>query len=225
VITACMASRDRPDMLAASIASLRDHAARPDLLEILVAYDPDDPVTNAVARIAGADLAWRAPERYGFARQTRYYAYLLEQATGEWLLPTWSDDGRMKTLRWDDKLRDCPAGTIVFVNGNYPGLTCFPAVHADALAAIGRLSPLPSHDTWFEDTARMAGVLVCPGIYVHQERPDLTGCPADQTYLEGGAAWRLTHNSADQAYYREPFITWRAEDAAALRALRYEEQS
>ncbi len=217
VISVPMPSRDRHAMMVASLDSLRESAARPDLLEFLIAYDPDDQGTGQLAREYGA-YAWEAPHRYGFAGQSLYYAALLEQAAGEWILLTWSDDGLMKTPGWDELLRAQPAGSVAYLDGNYPGLTCFPAVHADALAAVGRLSPLPSLDTWFEEIGRTAGVLVTPGIYVHQDRPDLTGCPPDQTYLEGGGAWRAgPGGTASQAYYQPPYTGWRAEDAAALR--------
>jgi predicted O-methyltransferase YrrM len=216
VISVTMPSRGRHARMAASLDSLRDTAARPDLLEFLVAYDPDDPVTGRLARERGA-CTWEAPRRYGFTGQSLYYAALLELADGEWLLPSWSDDGLMQTPGWDEKLRALPAGSVAYLDGNYPGLTCFPAVHADALGAIGRLSPLPSLDTWFEESGRDAGVLELPGIYVHQDRPDLTGCPPDQTYLEGGGAWRAGPGAtASQAYYRDPYAEWRAEDTAAL---------
>lgn len=220
VISATMPSRGRPEKLAASVTSLRETAARPELLEILIAFDPDDPLTGITARQLGTDLVWEAPRRYGFAWQVFYYKALLEQATGEWLQPTWSDDGLMKTEGWDDLLRAQPAGSIAALDDNYPGPdVCFPAVHADALAAIGRLSPLPSLDTWFEYAGRDAGVLVRPGIYVYQDRPDITGCAADRTFAEGGGAWRAAGSGGD-AFHHPPYTTWRAEDAKALRRLR-----
>ena len=54
---------------------------------------------------------------------------------------------------------------------------------------------------------------------MHQDRPDLTGCPPDQTYLEGGGAWRAG-GSGGNAFHHLPYTAWRAEDAAALRRLR-----
>lgn len=221
VISALLPSRGRVRKLAASVRSLRETAARPELLEILIAYDPDDPGTGLVARELAADVVWEAPERYGFAGQSRYYAALAEQATGEWLLISWSDDALMRTAGWDDLLRAQPAGSIAYLDGNCPGLTCFPAVHADALAAIGRLESLPSLDTWFEYAGRDADALVYPGIYVYQDRPDLTGCPPDQTFTEGGGAWRAAGSGGD-VFHRPPYTTLRAEDAAVLRELRKE---
>lgn len=222
VISACLPSRGRTAGLIASVRSLRETAAHPELLEILVAYDPDDRGTGALAEALEADVTWRAPERYGYAHVARYWAALLEWATGEWLLPTWTDDVIMKTEGWDDILRGQPAGSIAAFEDNYAGPEiCFLAVHADVLAAIGRLSPLPSLDTWFEYAGRDAGVLVHPGIHAHHDRPDITGCAADQTYSEGAGAWRAG-GSGGNVFHYPPYTTWRAEDAAALRKLRAE---
>ena len=43
----------------------------------------------------------------------------------------------MRTEGWDEKLRACPAGSVVYLDSNYRGESCFPAVHADALGVIG----------------------------------------------------------------------------------------
>src|SRR5690242_7432251 len=133
VISVTIPSRKRITKLEASLQSLVVTAKRPELIEILVAHDPDDLETGLSAALMNADVVWEAPERYGYAGSARYWAYLLNQSTGEWVLPTWSDDATMKTPGWDDMLRAQPAGSIAFFDGNYPGLTCFPAVHADAL--------------------------------------------------------------------------------------------
>lgn len=218
VISVTVPSRDRAAKLTASIASLRDTAKHPELIEILVAHDPDDLDTAAVAFQSHADVIWRAPERYGYARSAHYWAELVSQSTGEWVLPTWSDDATMITPGWDDLLRAQPSGTIAYLDGNYPGLTCFPAVHGDALGAVGRVAPLPALDTWWEYAGRDAGVLVNPGIYVHQDRPDITGCPPDRTYAEGGGAWRAGPGGTPyQAFYQNPYQTWRQQDTEALK--------
>jgi hypothetical protein len=199
--------------------SLRKRASHPSLVEILVAHDPDDQETARVARDLGAAVVWEAPERYGYAGSARYWAALLERASGEWCWPTWSDDAVMVTPGWDDIVRAQPPGSVIYVDGNYPGLTCFPVVHADALAAVGRLCPLPAIDTWFEHIGRAAGVLVQPGIYVQQDRPDLNGLNDDQTHREGGGSWRAVNEGLGQPFYREPYVSWRAEDTARLREL------
>lgn len=221
VITVAMPSRDRTVKMVASLRSILDTATQPDQIEILVAHDSDDQDTAEVARALNVNMIWQSPFRYGYARSAHYWAYLLNESTGEWVLPTWSDDAIMKTPGWDDILRAQPAGSIAYLDGNYPGLTCFPAVHADALGAIGRLAPLPALDTWFEYVGRDSGLLVRPGIYVHQDRPDLTGCAPDRTHNEGGGAWRAgSGGSYQQAFYQDPYISWRLEDTYAVRRLR-----
>jgi hypothetical protein len=126
----------------------------------------------------------------------------------------------MCTQGWDDIVRAQLPGAVIYVDGNWRGQTCFPVVHSDVLAAIGRLSPLPSLDTWFEDTGRAAGVLTRPqpGIYVRQDRPDLNGRNNDQTYAEGGGAWRMTSHHLSQAFYQEPYLTWRTQDTDRILA-------
>ena len=49
VISVTVPSRRRASRLAASVRSLRETAKCPDLLEILVAHDPDDPGTGHAA--------------------------------------------------------------------------------------------------------------------------------------------------------------------------------
>lgn len=207
-------------MLALSVRSLYETAADPDSIELLVAHDPDDPETGRAAAELGAVSIWQAPRRYGYAGSANYWAALLQMAQGEWCLPTWSDDAIMITRGWDTLLRSQPPGTIAYVDGNYPGETCFPAVHTDALEAIGRLCPLPAIDTWFWHVGRAAHALVHPGIYVQQNRADLNGMNDDETHREGGGAWVAQNYGHGQPFYREPYLTWRAEDAERLRAYR-----
>lgn len=217
VISVTVPSRKRTRKLEKSIQSLVVTAARPDLIEVLVAHDPDDQETKLTAFMMNADVIWEAPERYGYAHSARYWAALCERATGEWFLPTWSDDAIMKTGCWDDKLREQRPGTVAYLDGNYPGLTCFPAVHGDALSAIGRLPDLPALDTWFEYAGRDAGVLVYPGIYVQQNRPDINGAPSDETYIEGGGGWRASLDINHQSFFEEPYVSWRGQDTMALK--------
>lgn len=224
VISVTVPSRRRTAKLETSLRSLILTANRPDLIELLVAHDPDDQETSLTAFMMNADVIWEAPERYGYARSARYWAALLERATGEWFLPTWSDDAVMETEGWDDRLRAQPAGSVCYLDGNYPGLTCFPAVHADAMGAVGRLAPLPALDTWFEYAGRDSKTLTFPGIYVRQDRPDINGSPPDETYLEGGGGWRANLDVNNQAFFREPYTTWRAQDTESIRNARRAEE-
>jgi glycosyltransferase involved in cell wall biosynthesis len=213
VISVTLPSRRRPEMLTASIASLREQAAHPELLEVLVAHDPDDPETAQTAKVLGADVIWEAPERYGYPGLAHYYTGLLDQVTGEWVLPTWGDDGLMQTRGWDDIVRAQLSCSVIYPEDNFPGWVCFPIVHMDVFYVLGRFCPLPATDSWYELVAREAGIAVTPepGITVLQDRFDLTGHNDDQTYQESRSGYRPTE------FFSEPYVTWRAEDAAALR--------
>lgn len=210
VISVTLPSRHRTRMLTDSIASLRRTAKHPELLEILVAYDPDDTETADAAEALGVDVVWRAPERFGYAESARYYAALLEQATGEWSVPTWGDDGLMRTDGWDDMVRATPAGSVIYVEGNVPGMTCYPIVHMDVFATLGRFCPLPALDTWYEYVARDAGILAKPPIYVHQDRFDLTGNNDDETYQEGRSGYRIGE------FFSADFARLRSRDASRI---------
>lgn len=218
VISVTLPSRNRPRMLAASVASLRDTAARPDLLEFLVAYDPDDEQTAPAARFLNFDVIWQAPERYGYPALARYYAELVSRATGEWCLPTWGDDGLMQTAGWDEIVRAQPPGSVIFSTDNAPGWVCFPIVHMDVFRVLGRFCPLPATDSWYEYVARDAGIAVQPdpGIDVLQDRFDLTGHNNDETYREGRTGYRGAE------FFSEPYLTWRQEDSARLRKAKHD---
>lgn len=212
VISVPLPSRRRPRMLTASIRSLRDHATRPDLLEFLVAHDRDDPLTRRTALTLLADVIWEAPRRFGYAESAHYYAGLIDRASGEWLLPTWGDDGLMQTDGWDDIIRAQPPGSVVWVDGNIPEWTCYPAVHADVLAVLGHICDLPALDTWLQYAGHDAGILARPdpGIYVLQDRYDLTGNNGDETWREAQTGHR------PEEFFGERYALARKMDAARL---------
>jgi len=217
VVSVLLPTRYRSAMLRTSLTSLVDTCARPDLLEILVARDPDDEQTVRTTAQLAADLGsivhlWTAPERYGYRHSSHYYAALIERARGEWMLPTWGDDGIMTTSGWDDQLRALPADTVAWLDGNISGMTCFPAVHRGVLDVVGRICELPAQDTHWEYVAHDAGVLVKPdpGIYVLQDRFDITGRNNDALYRESRFGYAPTE------FHDEEHQRLRAEDARKL---------
>lgn len=213
-ISVILPSRHRPAMLTASIGSLRATAARPDLLEVLVAHDPDDPGTAETARQLDADLIWQAPQRFGYADSARYYAALIEHVRGQWVLPSWGDDGLMLTDGWDDIVRAQPVPSVLYTTGgDRRGNNCFPVVHMDVFAALGRFTDLPAIDTWYDDVGKLAGIWRAPDppIVLMQDRFDITGRNRDDTYLQGRSGYR----GAD--YYSPRWTRWRDEDGHTLR--------
>lgn len=214
MISVLLPSRRRPQMLEASIRSLRERAADLDRLEILLAHDPDDPPTRTHAHALGVDYVWGAPERYGYAGSAHYYAHLLEVAVGEWILPSWGDDGIMLTDEWDDIVRAQRAPSILYTTGGDRwGNNCFPIVHADIFLATQRFPDLPAIDTWYDDVGKLSMTRIEPDppVVLMQDRYDLTGNNDDETYREGRTGYRGAE------YYSPKWTRFRLEDARAVR--------
>jgi hypothetical protein len=214
MISVLVPSRARHDMLSRSVYSLRETAAQPDLIEILIAHDPDDPETGEHARQLGAAHVFEAPCRYGYAHSAYYYAELIGHARGEWILPSWGDDGIMLTPGWDFTVRRQSAPSVIFTHGgDQYGNLCFPVVHADVFTYTGHLPELPAIDTWYHDVGKLAGLMVdpVPPIVLTQDRYDISGRNKDQTYVEGRSGYRPGD------YYSEPYARQRRQDAETIR--------
>lgn len=214
MISVLLPSRRRIKMLTKSVESLRETASDPDRLEILLAHDRDDRPTRTHARTLDIDYVWEAPERYGYARSAYYYAHLIEVAVGEWILPSWGDDGIMLTKGWDDTVRAQPAPSILYTTGGDKwGNNCFPIVHADIFLATGRFPDLPAIDTWYDDVGKASFTRVEPDppVVLMQDRYDLTGNNLDETYTEGRSGYRGAE------YYSPKWTRFRLEDAKAVK--------
>lgn len=220
-ISILLPSRGRREMLGESISSLRRTAAQPWNLEFLIAYDPDDQLTRKVANAYDVDVVWEAPERYGYAGSARYYAALLEYCTGQWLLPTWGDDGIMLTDGWDDIVRDQPTPAVIYTTGGDKwGNNCYPIVSADVLMATGRFCDIPPVDSWYDEVGKLAGIHIVPSppIKLMQDRFDLTGRNNDRTYIEGSRAY-WARGMHPKEFYQPQWTRWRHEDAERVKAL------
>lgn len=162
-------SRERPELLARSVKSLRDRAAGE--IEILVAADGDDLPTIGMAA-AVADVAMVIQPRAGYERLHVYYQELSDRATGDWLL-IWGDDCVMCTDRWDEIIEALPPEVLVAnLASTYTPLCCFPAVRRTAADALGRFSSDNPHvDTFWGDIGTWAGVIQGVGVFVSAESP------------------------------------------------------
>lgn len=196
-ISVLLPSRGRPGSLIQSAHSLVERAARPDLIEIMVAADPDDEPTAQCARELGIPC-WIAPERYGYHKLNVYFNALCELTGGKWVL-LWNDDARMLTDGWDrviveqeQMLTKRVMVCDLWVDGHSPHLCTFPVVRREAIAAIGGVfSPLTCHcDTWWQDIGRATGTIQPVPVKVDHQRADLTGLHNDQTYRDGQEGYR-----------------------------------
>jgi glycosyltransferase involved in cell wall biosynthesis len=203
-------SRGRPGPLAESVASLRELADDPARIEVLVAVDPDDPDTAQAARDCEAE-AWRAPERFGYARLHEYVNALAHQAGGDWML-LWNDDARMRTRGWDSRILEAPPG-VLWPNANgYTVENTFPIVHRKVVERIGHVSLSPHYDSWLHAVAEQAGIHHRIAVEVFHDRFDFTGGHDDQTWRETRAQQRTAE------FHSPPMVAARRRDAHLLRS-------
>ena len=192
MISAITPSRGRPARLVTSINSLFATAEGP--IEVWVGYDSDDLATRDAALAAGAHVL-EFPERLGYGRLNEYFSALAEASSGEWV-QQWDDCAIMQTQGWDRLINDLPTTVMVGDLQNHfsPHLCCFPAVRREAVNAVGRYSlDTPHVDTVWEVIGRYLNAIQPVAAYVHHDRPDITGIPADATHTEG----RLEHRSSE----------------------------
>lgn len=194
VISVLCPSRGRPDMLRASVASLRDLASDPANVQILVAADPDDQATIDVA--SELDLFTLVPAaRIGYAHLYVYYNLLAMHSGGDWLL-LWNDDATMTTQGWDLAIENAPAEALVadLQHNLSPAFVCFPAIRRSLYEALGCYSaPTPHVDSYLQDIGRALGAVRPVDAHVHHDRPDLTGRTPDATYTDGRSGLRHEH--------------------------------
>lgn len=210
MISVLLPSRGRPASLVESVASLRTLASAPDLVEIHVAADPDDPPTMTAAEACEARL-WVATVRYGYDRLHEYVNELTVQAAGEWLL-LWNDDARMLTRGWDARVHEAAAGVLWPRHNGSPYLNVFPVVHRSIVDALGHFSLSPHCDSWVQDVAHASGVHHPIDVDVLHDRADLTGGHNDQTWREAQAGYR----TAD--YHSPSMKAARARDVETLKS-------
>jgi glycosyltransferase involved in cell wall biosynthesis len=157
VISVLIPSRERPELLARSVTSLRDKAASPP--EVLVAADDDDDTTVKMALELGVQVVVVMP-RVGYDRIHEYYHEMAARASGSWLM-VWDDDAVMLTPRWDEVIEALPREVYVAdVQSPYSPMCCYPAVRRQAVAALGKFSTDNPHvDTFWQDVGVTAGII------------------------------------------------------------------
>jgi hypothetical protein len=207
-------SRGRPESLAEAVASLLDHAEKPDQVEVLVACDPDDPCTMS-ASLPGQSVIVPMPERFGYYRLHEYVNRLARIAAGDWL-HWWNDDMRMTTDGWDTEvLEHRPAVLWPYANhvGHANICPAWPRAWSDAM---GHVSPTMHLDTYLQNVAEALGRHDRTGVHIIHERSDVTGDAKhdDATYREG--RWTL----GPEGMVPEPFpYDQQAADIELLRGM------
>jgi hypothetical protein len=205
-ISVLVPSRERPELLKASIESLGDGD-----LELLVALDEDDP---RLAGYAGIGSTHVVGPRHGYTSLQNYYNELADRATGDWLM-IWNDDCLMRTPNWIEIVHTYD-GQLVVLNPrtNHDNwkidMNVFPIFPRMLVELMGHVSLSRHSDSWLEFVGRDAGIMVRVPITVHHDRADLTGNNEDAVY----AARELDHGG----FHGEPLEQARRRDVEAIRA-------
>lgn len=201
LVSVLMPSRGRPEPLAESVGSLRDLAADPDRIEVLVAADDDDPPTARAAETIGAKVL--VSPRHGYAQLHRYVNALAREAAGTWLL-LWNDDARMLTRHWDERVAQAEPGVLWPRHNDSPMLNIFPIAHRRVVELLGHVSLSAHCDSYLQDIAHAVGIQRRVDIEVLHDRFDLTGGHNDQTWREAQAGYRTAdYHSAEMAALRQ----------------------
>lgn len=191
MISILLPSRGRCGWLERGVNSLRNTASGE--VQVIVGVDDDDPMTRNTALDLGCTVV--ETPRLGYGRLYEYFNLMSDQAVGDWQV-LWDDSSVMQTEGWDDMLYALPSNILVGDLQNHfsPHLCCFPAVRSNAVRSMGCFSlDTPHVDTVWEVIGRHLEAISPVAAYVHHDRPDITGVPADLTYVEG----RAEHRSSD----------------------------
>jgi hypothetical protein len=188
VISVLLPSRGRAASLEATVRGLRDLARRPDLVEVLVAADPDDEPTRT-AQLGWPSRVWAAPERYGYGRLHEYVNRLAGLASGEWLL-LWNDDAGMLTEKWDQVISSQPPAVLWPWTNDQPGCNVFPAWPRSWTRCLGHVSLSPHCDSWMQEIGHALGRQHRIPVRAWHDTFRLTGGHRDATYAESLAGHR-----------------------------------
>ena len=210
MISVLLPSRGRPDSLLATAAGLLALAADPGKVEILIAADPDDGPTLALAREGRLPEQARmlvAAERLGYKRINEYYNALDEAAAGEWCF-LWNDDAAMLTRGWDAVI-EAEEPAVLCPHADYaPEINTFPVWPSAWTRHLGHVSLDQSVDLWLHDVAVAAGAERRIPVSVHHEHRMGDATAADRDAV------------ADVITYHAPAMyEARARDVARLREL------
>lgn len=210
MISVLLPSRGRPRALAEAVASLRDRAADPDRIEILIAADPDDPATVDTAHHLEADVVHVADRRHGYAGLHHYINDLAPQARGAWLM-LFNDDARVLTDHWDAIARAETPAVLWPDSNDIPGCNTFPLWPRAWTQRLGHVSLSPHCDSWIQHLGTALGRHRRVPIRILHDRADLTGGHDDHTRAESLAGYR----TAD--YHAPALRAARDADVALLR--------
>jgi len=166
------------------------HADEPHKVEILLAFDHDDPdsfdyfqdtVAPELTALGGRYTAYGF-DRLGYLRLNEYLNQLAPHAQGGWFM-FWGDDAVMHTQGWDSKILAVPDFRVIRMpTHNQHPYAIFPIVPREWFEIFGYLSPHQLTDTWLSQCAYMLDIMHTIDVEVTHDRFDITGNNNDETF-------------------------------------------
>jgi len=160
LISICLPTRGRFDLLKGSIESLLNNANDPNNFELLLGIDEDDLETLQKAKQfseqnKNLNIRYSISERYGYKELHKYLNDLCKISKGE-LIFLWNDDARIDTKNWDLKIKKYSEENekmlFLFLNNVRPQNMNwnFPLVNRRVCETLGFFSCTPHNDTFYE---------------------------------------------------------------------------
>ena len=193
-ISILLPTRERPELVTKSIVSLLGNAKDPTRIEVLIAIDDDDIVSQHFFKSnAWYDVANAFPgtqfdvfqtQRYGYLGLFRYVNFLAKQSTGDFLM-FWNDDATMLTEDWDKSI---DANKDYFgllrmpcINHQHP-FALFPIIPRKWVDLFGCVSLVNHSDWWIYNVCKPIGRVKDIPVDVFHNRADITGENNDEVY-------------------------------------------
>jgi glycosyltransferase involved in cell wall biosynthesis len=193
LISVLLPTRNRVNLVNRSVESLLSKSSDPSRVEILVAYDEDDLVSQEYFNgSAWESLIGVAHNQvcccplWGYSGLNRYYTTMAKQARGRWFM-VWNDDAVMLTEGWDQHLANNQdfIGLLHMETENFKkNLTLFPLIPKVWLDLFGELSQHQLNDSWIQDICHEADAVREIPVTVFHDRFDVTGNNFDATFQD-----------------------------------------
>lgn len=199
-ISILLPTRERPDLVSVSITSLISNAADPSRIEVLIAIDDDDEISQKffdgedwsaiTSEFSTTQFHVHQTPRYGYLGLFRYVNFLGAESTGDYVM-FWNDDATMLTQDWDLEIDR---------NNEYFGLlrmpctnhkhpfALFPIIPRKWIDLFGCISLVNHSDWWIYNVCRPINRVKDINVEVFHNRADITGDNNDAVFKSNSYA-------------------------------------
>lgn len=194
-VSILLPTRNRFDMVVNSINSLFNTCSSIENFEILIALDNDDIETSNNLKSYLKDktnVKLFFYERQFYRGLHNYYNDLCLKSSGTSLL-LWNDDAIMRSMNWDLEILNNHTNFTV-LNPKVDTMehywreigVLFPIIPKEWVEVTGKMSCVPSCDSWVDVISKRLNILTPLGsVVISHDRADVTGNNNDQTFKDG----------------------------------------